>query len=99
MRRACQWRAQYAYATPLPQGGAKVRSSAQGQHDVAVCLTNSVASAFVDVDQVRSSPLAAQSPNHPTGPGLRSVTEGSEASNVEKPQSEEHQKIVFLQAK
>jgi len=59
VRRACLWRAQRACATPLPQGGAKARSSARGQRDVAVCLTSSTASAFVDADQVRSSPLAA----------------------------------------
>jgi len=59
VRRACLWRAQRACATPLPQGGAKARSSARGQRDVAVCLTNSTASAFVDVDHVRSSPLGA----------------------------------------
>ena len=59
VRRAYLWRAQRACATPLPQGGAKARSSARGQRDVAVCLTNSTASAFVDADQVRSSPLAA----------------------------------------
>ena len=50
--------AQRAGATPLPEGGAKARSSARGQRDVAVWLTSSVASAFVDADQVRSSPLA-----------------------------------------
>ena len=40
-------------------GRARARSSARGQRDVAVCLTSSAASAFVDADQVRSSPLAA----------------------------------------
>jgi hypothetical protein len=59
VRRACLWRARRACATPLPQGGAKAESSARGQRDVAVCLTSSAASAFVDADQVRSSPLAA----------------------------------------
>ena len=59
VRRACLRRAQRACATPLPQGGAKAESSARGQRDVAVCLTSSAASAFVDADQVRSSPLAA----------------------------------------
>jgi hypothetical protein len=59
VRRACLWRARWACATPLPQGGAKAESSARGQRDVAVCLTSSAASAFVDADQVRSSPLAA----------------------------------------
>ena len=59
VRRACLWRAQRACATPLPQGGAKARSSARGQRDVAVCLTSSAALAFVNADQVRSSPLAA----------------------------------------
>jgi len=58
-RRACLWRAQRACATSLPQGGAKARSSARGQRDVTVCLTSSDASAFVDANQVRSSPLAA----------------------------------------
>ena len=63
---ACLWRAdacvqgvpvarKWACATPLPQGGAKARSSARGQRDVAVCLTSSAASAFVDADQVRSA--------------------------------------------
>jgi len=52
VRRACLWRAQRACAAPLPQGGAKERSSARGQLDVAVCLTSSAASAFVDADQV-----------------------------------------------
>jgi len=56
---ACLWCAQRAGATPLPEGGAKARSSARGQRDVAVWLTSSAASAFVDADQVRSSPLAA----------------------------------------
>mmetsp|Transcript_99855 Transcript_99855/g.160975 ORF Transcript_99855/g.160975 Transcript_99855/m.160975 type:complete len:100 (+) Transcript_99855:323-622(+) len=59
VRRACLWRARRACATPLPQGGAKAESSACGQRDVAVCLTSSAASAFVDADQVRSCPLAA----------------------------------------
>ena len=59
VRRAYLWRAQRACATPLPQGGAKARSSARGQRDVPVCLTSSPASAFVDVDHVRSSPLGA----------------------------------------
>ena len=59
VRRACLWRAQRACATPLPQGGTKATSSVRGQRDVAVCLTNSDASAFVDANQVRSSPLAA----------------------------------------
>jgi len=36
VRRACLWRAQRACATPLPQGGAKARSSARGQRDVTV---------------------------------------------------------------
>ena len=57
VRRGCLWRAQRACATPLPQGGAKARNSARGQHDVVVCLTSSAASAFVDADQVPSSPL------------------------------------------
>jgi len=57
VRRACLWRAQRACATPLPQGGTKAKRSARGQRDVAVCLTSSSASAFVDVEQVRSSPL------------------------------------------
>jgi len=59
VRRACLWRAQRACAMPLPQGGTKVRTSARGQRDVAVCLTSSAASAFVDADQVCSSPLTA----------------------------------------
>jgi len=59
VRRACLWRAQRACATPLPQGGTKTRSRARGQRDVAVCFTNSGASAFVDAGEVRSSPLAA----------------------------------------
>ena len=58
-RRACLWRARWACATPLPQGGAKAESSARGQRDVAVCLTSSAASAFVDAGQVCLSPLAA----------------------------------------
>jgi len=41
VRRACLWRARRACATPLPQGGAKPKSSAHGQRDVAVCLTSS----------------------------------------------------------
>ena len=57
--RAFLWRAQRAGATPLPEGGVKGRSSARGQRDVALRLTSSAASAFVDTDQVRSSPLAA----------------------------------------
>jgi len=44
---------------PLPQGGAKAESSAHGQRDSIVCLTNSAALAFVDANQVRSCPLAA----------------------------------------
>jgi len=48
VRRACLWRARRACATPLPQGGAKAESSTRGQRDVAVCLTSSAASAFVD---------------------------------------------------
>ena len=59
VRRACPWRARWACATPLPQGGVTGRNSAREQRDVAVCLTSSAASAFVDADQVRSSPLAA----------------------------------------
>jgi len=57
VRTACLGRAQRACATPLPQGGAKARSSTRGQRDVAVCLTSSAASVFVDADHVRSSPL------------------------------------------
>jgi len=57
--RACLRRARRACATPLPQGEAKAESSAHGQRDVIVCLTNSAASVFVDADQVRSCPLAA----------------------------------------
>jgi len=34
VRSACLWRAQPACATPLPQGGAKARSSARGQRGV-----------------------------------------------------------------
>ena len=59
VRRACLWRARQACATPLPQGGAKPETSARGERDVAVCLTSSAVSAFVDADQVRSCPLAA----------------------------------------
>jgi len=59
VRRACLWRAQWSCAMPLPDGGAKARSSAGGQRAVAVCLTSSAASAFVDADHVRSSPLGA----------------------------------------
>jgi hypothetical protein len=59
VRRVCLWRAQRACATPLPQGGAKARSRAREQRDVAVWLTSSATSAFVNADQVRSSPLAA----------------------------------------
>ena len=59
VRRACLWRARRACATPLPQGGAKSRSSARGQRDVEVCLTSSTTSAFVDADHVRSPPLGA----------------------------------------
>ena len=59
VHRACLWRAQRACATSLPQGGAKARSSARGQRDVAVCITSSAASASIDADQVRSSPLGA----------------------------------------
>ena len=59
VRRAYLWCAQRACATSLPQGGEKARISARGQRDVAVCLTNSDASAFVDTDHVRSSPLGA----------------------------------------
>ena len=51
VRRAYLWRAQRAYATPLPQGGAKPRSSARGQRDVAVCITTSTASALVNAVQ------------------------------------------------
>jgi len=58
VRRACLWRAQRAGATPLPQGGAKTRNNARGERDVALRLTSSAASAFVDADQVHSSPLA-----------------------------------------
>jgi len=50
VRRACLWRAQRACAMPLPEGGAKARSSARGQRDVTMCLTSSAASAFVDAD-------------------------------------------------
>jgi len=46
-RRACLRRERRACATPLPQGGAKAESSAHGQRDGIVCLTNSAASAFV----------------------------------------------------
>ena len=53
VRRTCLWHAQRACATPVPQGGAKTRNSARGQRGVAVCLTSSAASAFVDADQVR----------------------------------------------
>jgi len=57
---ACLWRSDAcAQGVPLPQCGAKARISARAQRDVAVCLTSSAASAFVDVDQVRSSPLTA----------------------------------------
>ena len=59
VHRAYLWRAQRAGATPLPQGGAKVRSNARGERDVALRLTSSAASAFVDTDQVHSSPLVA----------------------------------------
>jgi len=54
VRRACLWRARRACATPLPQGGAKPKSSAHGQRDVAVCLTSSAASAFVTSTHLRS---------------------------------------------
>ena len=43
-----------------PQGGAKARSSTRGQRGVAVCLTSYAASAFINADQGRSSPLGAQ---------------------------------------
>jgi len=59
VRRACLWRAQRACAMPLPQGGAKARSSTRGQRDVTVCFTSSAALAFVDADRVRSSTLCA----------------------------------------
>jgi len=60
VRRACLWHAaKRACATPLPQGGAEASSSARGQRDVAVFLTSSAASVFVNADQVRSSALAA----------------------------------------
>ena len=59
VRRACLWRAQRVCAMSLPEGGEKGRNSARGQHDVTVCLTSSAASAFVDDDHVRSSPLGA----------------------------------------
>jgi len=62
VRRACLQRAQRACATPLPRGGAKARSSARGQRDVAVCLTSSAASAFVYAGQVRSVALACRRP-------------------------------------
>jgi hypothetical protein len=62
VRRACLRRAQRACATPLPRGGAKARSSARGQRDVAVCLTSSAASAFVYAGQVRSVALACRRP-------------------------------------
>jgi len=58
VRRACLWCAQRACAMPLPEGGAKARSSACGQCDVTLCLTSSAASAFVDADHVLSSPLS-----------------------------------------
>jgi len=58
VRRACLWRAQRACAMFLPQDKAKTESSARGQRDITVCLTSSAASAFVDADQVRLSPLA-----------------------------------------
>ena len=59
VRRARLWRAERACAMSLREGGAKSRSSAREQRDVAVCLTNSTATAFVDADHVRSSPLGA----------------------------------------
>ena len=59
VRRACLWRAQWACAMPLPEGGAKAMSRTRGQRDVPVCLTSSTALAFVDADHVRSSPLGA----------------------------------------
>ena len=58
-RRAYLWRAKRAGATPLPQGGAKARSNVRGKRDVVLRLTSSAASAFVDADQVHSSPPAA----------------------------------------
>jgi len=58
VRSACLWRAQRACATPLPQGGAKTRSSARGQRDGAVCLTNSAASAFVVAVVICPSPCS-----------------------------------------
>jgi len=63
VRRACLRCAQRACATPLPRGGAKARSSARGQRDVAVCLTSSAASAFVYAGQVRSVALAHPVPS------------------------------------
>jgi len=51
VRRAFLWRAQRAGATPLPQGGAETRNNARGERDVALRLTSSAASAFVDADQ------------------------------------------------
>jgi len=58
-RRAYLWRAKRAGATPLPQGGAKARSNVRKKRDVVLRLTSSAASAFVDADQVHSSPPAA----------------------------------------
>jgi len=68
VRRACVWRAQRACATPLPQGGATARSNARAQRGVAVCLTSSAASAFVDADQVNSSPLTAVASSQKASP-------------------------------
>jgi len=78
---ACLWRAQRAGATPLPEGGVKTRNSARGQRDVALCLTSSAASAFVDVDQVRSSPMAAHCPV-----ALRCVTTPPSLSSCDRRQ-------------
>ena len=67
---ACLWRADAcAQGVPVARtagvrsasssGRGQSRERARGQRDVAVCLTSSSASAFVDDDQVRSCPLAA----------------------------------------
>ena len=48
-------RAQRAGATPLPEGGAKARSSASARREVALWLTSSATTACVSADQMRAS--------------------------------------------
>ena len=79
VHRACLWRAQRVCATPLPLGGARARSSARGQRDVAVCLTSSAASVFVVAVVILCS---RQLPRSSSAPGDLTVNDNHRGINL-----------------